>query len=84
LCETGIEQVDTGTPPLDPNRIVRVVQNPANSGIYEITLKRPISAGHWTTIEYDPTGSSVTYASLPMDVELKANTYPLPRISSST
>ena len=37
------------------------------SGVYEILLERPISAGHWTTITHEGDGSYVTYSSLPAD-----------------
>ncbi|MCH9033475.1 MAG: VCBS repeat-containing protein, partial [Planctomycetes bacterium] len=50
LCETWIEEVEVG-PPLDANFIVSVTE--VGSGIYEIFLDRPISAGHWTTITYE-------------------------------
>ncbi len=70
LCETGIEQVE-GIPALNPNRIVTVAELPFDFyqalGVYRIFLERPISAGHWTTIEYLGGSSYVSYASLPGD-----------------
>lgn len=63
LCETGIEQTDGD--PLDPNQLVCVTD--MGSGVYEILLERPISAGHWTTITHEGDGSYVTYSSLPAD-----------------
>ncbi len=64
LCETGIEQVDSG-PPLSANSIVRVTERPNEPGVYELLLDRPISAGYWTTINYVGGGETVSYASLP-------------------
>lgn len=65
LCETGIEEVDTGSTSLAENYITHVEET--SSGTYEIYLARPISAGHWTTITYLGDGSHVEYASLPGD-----------------
>jgi hypothetical protein len=65
LCETGIEQVDAGTPPLSANRISCVAEPAVGGSEYEIELERPISAGHWTTLRYAPGTTPVIYASLP-------------------
>lgn len=67
LCETGIEAVEDPTAPLSANFIKSVVENP--SGTYEITLTRPISAGHWTAIIYESDESRVIYGSLPGNVD---------------
>lgn len=66
LCETGIETVESPTSPLAPNSIFSVTE--PIPGVYEILLDRPISGGHWSSITYLGDGSSVTWASLPMDV----------------
>jgi hypothetical protein len=69
LCETGIEQVESPTPALNPNRVISVAETvPGSSGVYQILLERPISGGHWTAISYLGGTSSVSYASLPADV----------------
>lgn len=64
LCETGIETMEGGT--LSDNFVESVTE--VDWGVYEILLNRPISAGHWTTIEYFRGGDFVEYASLPADV----------------
>lgn len=48
------------------NQIVSAQE--VSAGQYRIMLSRPISAGHYTTIEYVSDGSYVTYSSLPGDV----------------
>jgi len=63
LCESGIEPVQEGTAPLQPNRIVSVADY--GTGEYQIFLARPISATHWTTITYEPSGDAVSFASDP-------------------
>lgn len=65
LCETGIEEVDTGQGcgTLEANAIKSVTE--MSAGVYEIVLNRPISAGHWTTVSYLADESYVSYASLP-------------------
>lgn len=68
LCETGIEEVETGDPPLSPNKIHSVTEVLGASGRYDIFLDRPISAGHWTMIQYLGAGLRLSYASLPADV----------------
>lgn len=65
LVETGIEQVESGTDPLDPNFIFSVTRIGMDQ--YEILLDRPISGGHWTEIIFLPTDESVCLASLPAD-----------------
>jgi len=69
LCETGIEAVDTGEscPSLSANFVKSVTET--STGVYELVLDRPISAGEWTTISYLGDDSYVTYASLPADAE---------------
>ncbi len=67
LCETGIEEVKSPTSPLSANSIDSVTE--ISTGVYEILLDRPISAGAWTTITYLGSGDSVSYASLPGDVD---------------
>ncbi len=68
LCETDVEPTDPGCDALADNAIQSVTEVLPDSGIYEILLDRPISAGQWTTITYLGDGSSVSYASLPADV----------------
>lgn len=70
LCETGVEAVDTGEgcSELDDNAIAGVTET--STGVYEIVLDRPISAGYWTQITYLGDDSSVWYASLPGDANL--------------
>lgn len=65
LCETGLETVEspTSTPP--ENDIATIIE--VDDGEYEIVLDRPISGGHYTSIEYAG-GGMVTLASLPSDV----------------
>ena len=65
LCETGIEQVEVGTDPLSANFVASVTET--SSGVYEILLDRPISAGHFSTVTFFGDGSEVSYASLPAD-----------------
>jgi len=65
ICETGIEPVDTGTPPLDPNRTVCIMEPVPGGDTYQIVLERPISAENWTTIEYAGGTGTIQYASLP-------------------
>lgn len=65
LVETGIENVEAGTDPLDPNFIFSVTRIGLDQ--YEILLDRPISGGHWTEIIFLPTDESVCLASLPAD-----------------
>ena len=65
LCETGREEVEPPTEPLDWNFIVSATE--VDCGVYEIVLDRPISGGHWTVITYVGDGSRVSYASLPAD-----------------
>lgn len=67
LCETGIEEVDTGAGcgTLDANAIKTLTET--STGVYEIVLDRPISAGHWTTVTYRGDDTYVSYASLPAD-----------------
>ncbi len=67
LCETDVEDVDTGQgcSTLSANAIDSVTET--SSGVYEIVLERPISAGEWTTITYLGDDSYVAYASLPAD-----------------
>ncbi len=67
LCETGVEAVDTGEgcSALDDNAIASVTET--STGVYEIVLERPISAGYWTQITYLGDDSSVWCASLPGD-----------------
>ena len=65
LCETGIEQVEVGTDPLSDNFVASVAET--SSGVYEILLDRPISAGHWSTVTFFGDGCEVSYASLPAD-----------------
>ncbi|MEK7710688.1 MAG: choice-of-anchor Q domain-containing protein [Planctomycetota bacterium] len=69
LCETGKEQVESPTPELNANRVISVAETvPGSSGVYQILLDRPISGAHWTAISYLGGSSSVSYASLPADV----------------
>lgn len=63
LCETGIEE--TAAPALLENRIHSITE--VSTGVYEILLERPISAGNWTTIGYAGDSDTISYASLPAD-----------------
>lgn len=77
LCETGIEQVESGTPPLSGNFIKSVTETAA--GVYEVLLDRPISAGEWTTIKYtslDTNSWETSYASLPADANADGLSHP--------
>ena len=65
LCETGIEEVEPGSDPLSGNLVASVAET--SSGVYELLLDRPISAGHWSTVTFFGDGSEVSYASLPAD-----------------
>lgn len=74
LCETGIELVDSPTPALTANSIASIQET--STGVYNILLKRPISAGYWTTLKYLGGSTYVSYGSLPADVN--ANSYSAP------
>jgi len=65
ICETGTEPVDTGTPPLDPNRTVCIREPVPGGDTYQMVLERPISGENWTTIEYAGGFGTIEYASLP-------------------
>jgi len=75
LCETGIEQVETGTDPLNDNFVESVDE--FSLGKYKVYLDRPISAGHWTTITYLGDGNEVSYASLPADANGDGLSHPV-------
>lgn len=60
LCETGIEEVEPGSDPLSGNLVASVAET--SSGVYELLLDRPISAGHWSTVTFFGDGSEVSDA----------------------
>ncbi len=77
LCETDTEPVDTGTPPLEDNRIVCVKETEIGGDTYQIILERPISGKNWTTIEYAGASEPISYASLPADVNHDGTAAPI-------
>ncbi|UCC29676.1 MAG: hypothetical protein JSU86_15910 [Phycisphaerales bacterium] len=75
LCETGIEPIEEGCELLDPNEIVSISEVD-NTGLYELILERPISAGYVTELAYLGAGPLTMHASLPADANADCTSAP--------